>query len=55
VWKLYEHAVGRFGSVPTLIEWDDDIPEFEVLLATTNEARGRCEAVLLYEGFPGAG
>jgi uncharacterized protein (UPF0276 family) len=55
VWKLYEHAVGRFGSVPTLIEWDDDIPEFEVLLATTNEARRRCEAVLLYEGFPGAG
>jgi uncharacterized protein len=45
VWKLYEHAVGRFGRLPTLIEWDDNIPEFEVLAATANEARRRCEAV----------
>ena len=27
VWTLYEHAVRRFGRVPTLIEWDDNIPE----------------------------
>jgi uncharacterized protein (UPF0276 family) len=50
VWKLYEHAVGRFGRIPTLIEWDDNIPEFEVLAATANEARSRCEAVLRSEG-----
>jgi uncharacterized protein len=50
VWKLYEHAVRRFGSLPTLIEWDDNIPEFEVLSATAQEARGRCEAVLRREG-----
>lgn len=31
VWKLYEAAVRRFGAVPTLIEWDDKIPEFSVL------------------------
>jgi uncharacterized protein len=46
VWALYEHAVGRFGRVPTLIEWDDNIPEFEVLSAAADEARNRCEAVL---------
>jgi uncharacterized protein (UPF0276 family) len=31
VWKLYEAAVRRFGPVPTLIEWDDLIPDFPVL------------------------
>ena len=31
VWRLYEEAVERFGRVPTLIEWDTDIPELAVL------------------------
>ena len=37
VWQLYEHAIKRFGAVPTLIEWDTDIPSLPVLLdeATT--------------------
>lgn len=46
VWALYEHAVRRFGHVPTLIEWDDHIPEFEVLAAAATEARRRCESAL---------
>jgi uncharacterized protein len=46
VWTLYEHAVRRFGRVPTLIEWDDNIPEFEVLAAVADEARRRCESAL---------
>jgi uncharacterized protein len=46
VWMLYEHALRRFGPVPTLVEWDDNIPEFEVLAATAQEARTRCQAVL---------
>jgi uncharacterized protein (UPF0276 family) len=50
VWELYEHAVGRFGRLPTLIEWDENIPEFEVLTATADEARRRCEGVLAGEG-----
>ncbi len=54
VWALYEHAVGRFGRVPTLVEWDDNIPEFEVLAAAADEARRRCEAVL-GEGSRAAG
>ena len=46
VWALYEHAVGRFGRVATLVEWDDNIPEFEVLAAAADEARRRCESVV---------
>jgi uncharacterized protein (UPF0276 family) len=35
--------------VPTLIEWDDNLPEFEVLAAAANAARQRCESVLCHE------
>lgn len=30
VWELYEKALSRF-DVPTLIEWDNELPEFETL------------------------
>ncbi len=33
VWKLYQKVLSRFGPVPTLIEWDNDLPELVVLLA----------------------
>lgn len=32
VWRLYERAIERFGRVPTLIEWDTDIPALDVLV-----------------------
>ena len=38
VWALYAHALARFGAVPTLIEWDTDIPELGVLMAEAAEA-----------------
>jgi uncharacterized protein (UPF0276 family) len=38
VWRLYAYAVARFGSVPTLIEWDTDIPTLGVLLAEADKA-----------------
>ena len=38
VWKLYQRALERFGSVPTLIEWDTDLPELSVLLGEASEA-----------------
>lgn len=31
VWDLYKNALLQFGEVPTLIEWDTDIPSFGVL------------------------
>lgn len=39
VWRLYEAALQRFGAVPTLIEWDTDIPALEVLLGEAEKAR----------------
>lgn len=33
VWSLYRHALSRTGAVPTLIEWDNDVPEWALLLA----------------------
>jgi uncharacterized protein (UPF0276 family) len=38
VWKLYRHAIQRFGAVATLIEWDTDIPPLEVLVAEAHRA-----------------
>jgi uncharacterized protein (UPF0276 family) len=31
VWALYDEALKLFGPVPTLIEWDTNIPAFDVL------------------------
>jgi len=44
VWRLYEAALERFGPVPTLIEWDTDIPALEVLLEEAAKAGARMEA-----------
>jgi len=39
VWALYQAALARFGSLPTLIEWDTDVPPLEVLLGEADKAR----------------
>jgi len=39
VWDLFALAVARFGPVPTLIEWDANIPELSVLLAEADKAQ----------------
>lgn len=39
VWELYAKAMQRFGMTPTLIEWDQDIPELLVLLKEAEKAR----------------
>ncbi|WP_046112227.1 DUF692 domain-containing protein [Aquincola tertiaricarbonis] len=48
VWQLYAHAVRRLGPVPTLIEWDTDLPALDVLLeeAARADALQRQEAGL---------
>ncbi len=38
VWSLYADAVRRFGDVPTLIEWDENIPPFETLMDEARKA-----------------
>jgi uncharacterized protein (UPF0276 family) len=32
VWQLYQSALQRLGSVPKLIEWDADLPSWQVLV-----------------------
>jgi hypothetical protein len=44
VWRLYEAALERFGPVPTLVEWDTDIPALSVLLGEAAKARALMEA-----------
>jgi uncharacterized protein (UPF0276 family) len=33
VWTLYRQVIDRVGPKPTLIEWDNDVPAFPVLLS----------------------
>jgi uncharacterized protein len=39
VWKLYEIVIARCGLVPTLIEWDSNIPDWPVLQAEAAAAQ----------------
>lgn len=38
VWEIYKMAVEKFKSVPFLIEWDQDFPEFKVLVDEAKKA-----------------
>lgn len=39
VWQLYARALDRFGPIPTLIEWDTDLPPLAILLGEAAKAR----------------
>lgn len=45
VWAHYEQLVHRIGVRPTLVEWDSDIPDLNVLLGEAHQAR-----ILMREG-----
>jgi len=38
VWKLYAHALRRFGPRPTLIEWDNALPDLATLMREADRA-----------------
>lgn len=38
VWQLFAHAVARTGPLPTLIEWDNDVPTWPDLQAEAKRA-----------------
>ena len=38
VWALYAQVLARTGPLPTLIEWDTDVPDFATLLAEAARA-----------------
>jgi uncharacterized protein (UPF0276 family) len=40
VWALYQRAIALFGPMPTLIEWDNEVPPLDVLLGEADRASG---------------
>lgn len=38
VWALYRYALERFGALPTLIEWDAQLPALDVLVGEARTA-----------------
>lgn len=39
VWQLHAHASRLFAGMPTLVEWDTDVPSLDTLLAEAERAR----------------
>lgn len=46
VWSLFARALRRFGPVSTLVEWDEDLPSWERLVAERDQAAERARRVL---------
>ena len=46
VWELYQQALQRFGAVPALIEWDNNIPAWSVMLEQVELAQALQTKVL---------
>lgn len=38
VWALYRRVIARVGPLPTLVEWDEAVPPFEVVAAEARRA-----------------
>ncbi len=45
VWALYEQVLAKGGARPTLIEWDNDVPDWPVLAEEAKRAAQLLEAV----------
>ncbi|MBN2976678.1 hypothetical protein BFW88_06080 [Pseudomonas fluorescens] len=45
VWRLYEQVLERIGPVPTLIERDNQVPAFSVLMVEARTAEGHLSRV----------
>ena len=39
VWKLFDIVAGRCGPIPTLVEWDSNIPDWPILKAEAEAAQ----------------
>lgn len=40
VWQLFEGVIAKQGPIPTLIEWDNDLPEWSTLVEEQQKAQG---------------
>ena len=53
VWALYKYVVHKAGRVPnTMVEWDDNIPEFDVLYAELGKAKEAAKDAQNYASLP---
>lgn len=43
VWELYDKVMAQLGPVPTMVEWDSDLPPFKDLVAEAQKARSIME------------
>jgi uncharacterized protein (UPF0276 family) len=39
VWKLFDAVIGQYGPIPTLVEWDSDLPDWPLLKAEADAAQ----------------
>ncbi|THD84625.1 DUF692 domain-containing protein [Aliigemmobacter aestuarii] len=46
VWRLYARSIARGGALPTLIEWDNDVPDWPTLAAEAARAAAIMGAVM---------
>lgn len=46
VWALYAQAIKRFGPIPTLIEWDNNLPPLDRLIAQARMAGSLADVAL---------
>ena len=51
VWELYRFATRRIGAVASLVEWDEDIPDWDTLEAESLRAREARRAALADSGM----
>ena len=49
VWAACEHALRRLGALPVLVEWDTDVPAFELLLGEAAHAAGIAASARAHE------
>ena len=47
VWALYAKVIARHGPLPTLVEWDNDLPDWPILAAEA----ARADAILRHAGL----
>ena len=44
VWQLYAHTIAKSGPKPTLIEWDNDVPDWPILASEADRAEAALAA-----------
>jgi uncharacterized protein (UPF0276 family) len=54
VFALFDSVIARAGPLPTLIEWDNDVPDWAVLLAEALAAQARLDRARLIRVAPAA-